>query len=458
MAEENTEICGFLDIKYLNGKCKANKVKKRTLAPWKVWRRRWCSIKKLGPGLGIKVQLDYSISNNVNTLLNDKDSSLIIPSDVIICRTQSRSKQFAFGVFPSKERKPLIYFAGTSETETQRWMANIRELLRPRKNQFSPGSYSISVVDNAHSKASGLIGLYGDLVANTTGIFIKDAHSGEQIATFDWKEFGQFHHSTTGHPEDVKCICVIHTTKSFHGGVGELHIFCLEASKLLQELVTQGRGPRNRPIRRPLSLSEGDLRISKFEEAQRNYSILIRTVNKSRKGTIEYEQSSLKVQNKQAENVYQPEPFSIPNVTSNRGDWSSSAYDRRISDISVASGIYEEIADEVESDRATSSRFCMDEFFHNYRSDEPPPLPPRQRCASESMKGVRSQDVLISERGILSAMPTRNSGQSEQNSFALQKIADTCNYVPMSPRLKDLALHHLQTQTALQENDYVIMR
>ncbi|XP_076662076.1 uncharacterized protein LOC143365612 isoform X2 [Halictus rubicundus] len=425
MAEENTEICGFLDVKYLNGKCKVHKVKKRTLAPWKVWRRRWCSIKKLGPGLGIKVQLDYNISSNFNALPNDKDS--------------------------------------TSETESQRWMANIRQLLRPRKNQFLPGSYSISMVDNAHSKASGLIGLYGDLVAGTMGMFIKDAHSGKEIETFEWKEFGQFHHSTAGHPEDVKCICVIHTTKEFRGGVGELHIFCLEAGKLLQELVTQGRGPRNKPIRRPWSLSEGDLRILKFEETQRNYSILseridARKLNKSRKGTIEHEQSCSKVHNKQAENVYQPEPFSVPNVTSNRGDWSSYPYDRRISDISVASGIYEEIADEVECGRATTSRFCMDQFFHNCRSDEPPPLPPRQRCASESMKGVRSQDVLISESGILSVMPNRNSGQSERNSFTLQKVADTCNYVPMSPRLKDITLHHLQSQTALQENDYVIMR
>ncbi|XP_078034746.1 uncharacterized protein LOC144468854 [Augochlora pura] len=459
MIEENAEICGFLDVKYFNGKCKVHKVRKRTLAPWKVWRRRWCSIKKLGPGLGVKIQLDYNISQGIDTLSNDKDNSLTTPSDIIICRTQSRSKQFAFGIFPTKERKPLIYFAGTSETESQRWMANIRQLLRPRKNQCLPGSHTISMTDNAHSKAAGLIGLYGDLAVTAEGVFIKDVHTGETIETFEWKELSQFHHSTVGHPEDVKCICVIHTTKEFRCGVGELYIFCLEAGKLLQDLVTQGRGPRIKPSRRLLSLSEGDLRISKFDEIQRNYSVLSERIDvgiliTNKKSTKKREETNLRVYNKQTENLYQPEPYSVPNITNNGGEWSSS-YDRRISDISVASGIYEEITDEVECGKATSSHFYTDQFFHNCRSREPPPLPPRQRCASES---IRSQDVLISERGILSALPNRNSRPSERSGFGLQKIVDTCNYVPMSPRLKDITRHHLQTETSLQENDYVIMR
>ncbi|KZC05695.1 hypothetical protein WN55_04635 [Dufourea novaeangliae] len=332
MAEENIEICGFLDVKYLSGKYKVHKVRKRPLAPWKVWRRHWCSIKKLGPGLGVRVQLDYNISSGVTMSPNDKDSSLIIPLDAIICRTQSRSKQFAFGIFPTKERKPLIYFAGTSETESQRWMANIRQLLRPRRNRFIPGSYIMSMVDNVHSKSSGLTGLYGDLVASTVGVFIKDAHSGEVIGNFEWRELGQSHLSTTGHPDDVKCICVIHTTKEFRGGVGELHMFCLEADKLLQDLVTQGRGPRTKFGRKPLSLSEGDLRIS------------------------------------------------------------------------------------------------------------------------------RSQDVLISQRGIVSIASTRNPGQGERNAFAMQRNVDTSFYVPMLPRLRDINFHHLQTQASLQESDYVDMR
>lgn len=91
------------------------------------------------------------------------------------------------------------------------------------------------------------------------------------METFEWKEMNAIHLACTGTTEDVKQICVIHTTKEFRGGVGELHLFCPNASALLKDLVTQGRGPRqNRQHQlsqpRPLSLSEGDLRTAAKKE------------------------------------------------------------------------------------------------------------------------------------------------------------------------------------------------
>lgn len=90
--------------------------------------------------------------------------------------------------------------------------------------------------------------MYGDLIANNTGILIKDIYSGDMIEFFEWKEFSQFHLMTIGRPEDVKRICVMHTTKEFRCGIGEFYIFCLDANKLLQDLVTQGRGPKQRSL------------------------------------------------------------------------------------------------------------------------------------------------------------------------------------------------------------------
>ena len=460
MTEENTEICGFLDVKYLGGKHKVQKVKKRTLASWKVWKRHWCSIKKLGPGLGVKVQLDYGISSSGTASPNDHDNSVIVPSDAVICRTQSRSKQFAFGIFPTKERKPLLYLAGNSEIESQRWMANIRQLLRPRRHQSVSGSYSVSLIDNAHSRASGLTGLYGDLVASTMGICIRDACSGEIIETFEWKELDQFHLITAGRPEDVKCICVMHTSKEFRGGIGELHAFCLDSGKLLQDLVTKGRGPRKRVDRKVMSLSEGDLRISSREPIGQTYPIArermeLRMLNRNRESNVGSEGETPKICNKATEHVYQPIPDSVPNIGDNL-ELPNDLHSRRISDISVASGIYEEISDE--ADRDSASNFYMNRFFHNQQSEEPPPLPPRQRCASESMMGVRSRDIQISERGIVSVPSNRLSVVARRNVFAYDKLMDNCIYVPMSPRLRDIALHNLQTRASTQESDYVIMR
>ena len=163
MAGEDTELCGFMDAKLPGGQ----RVKKRPLAPWKVWRRHWCAVRKLGPGLGLEILLDYGVSsaaNNANGTpgyyaSGDKDTSCIrIPSNAIICRTESRSKQFAFGIFPAKERKPLIYLCSVSESESQRWMASLRQILRPRRHRYMEGTYNVSMVDNAHSRSAGLTG------------------------------------------------------------------------------------------------------------------------------------------------------------------------------------------------------------------------------------------------------------------------------------------------------------
>ncbi|XP_034191738.2 uncharacterized protein LOC117609464 [Osmia lignaria lignaria] len=462
MAEENIEICGFLDVKFFGNKSKVHKVKKRTLGPWKVWKRHWCSVKKLGPGLGVKVQLDYVISSGSSISPNDNGNSITIPLDAIIHRTQSRSKQFAFGIFPTKDRKPLLYLAGNSETESQRWMANIRQLLKPRKYKFTLESYSISMVDNGHSKASGLTGLYGDLVTSTLGVFIKDIHTGQTIQSFEWKELGQFHLSTAGRPEDVRCICVIHTTKEYRGGVGELNVFCLDATKLLLDLVTQGRGPRNRQInRRPFSLSEGDLRILTQNETLVRYPVFndrtdLKTYNRRRESNENYEVVKCKIPNRTTGYFYQLEPPSIPFIGGNSGGPSSSK--NRISDVSIASGIYEEIADQRSSNvtAATSSFMEVDEELATRHPDEPPPLPPRQRCASESVASNRFQNVRMSRSNIVSMTSARNFMHNGRNAFALQKIIDNSHYVPMSPRIIDTGLQNRQPRAALEESEYVM--
>lgn len=152
MAGDESELCGFMEAKIPN----SLRSKKRTLAPWKVWRRHWCQIRKLGCNLGLEILLDYGVDNRAFN--NDKDNTIKIPTDSLICRTESRSKHYAFGIFPKKERKALIYLSSTSESESQRWMANIRQLLKPRRHRFMEGTFNISMVDNAHSRSAGLTG------------------------------------------------------------------------------------------------------------------------------------------------------------------------------------------------------------------------------------------------------------------------------------------------------------
>ncbi|XP_011495671.1 PREDICTED: uncharacterized protein LOC105360468 [Ceratosolen solmsi marchali] len=497
MAGEDTELCGFMDAKLPGGRCMSQRVKKRSLAPWKVWRRHWCSVRKLGPGLGIELLLDYGVGSNVGPASADKDNCIRIPANAIVCRTESRTKQFAFGVFPAKERKPLVYLAANSESESQRWMASLRQLLRPRRHRFMDGTFNVSMVDNAHSRSAGLTGLYGDLVASRTGIFVKDVHTGDIVETIDWKETSQFHLSSSGRPEDVKRVCVIHTTKAFRGGIGELHVFCLNAPRLLQDLVTQGRGPRHKHLaQRPLSLSEGDLRLAVqpgTDCSDRGLEVLkrkITTVNivnnglglllstrsgseakllgdiVVNNGTLEKMTSKMAMHKRAVDNVYQPEPAAINNVMSSLEELEEPS-SRRVSNISVASGIYEEILDDFVAPRTrrVPSNLYEDPeelILNSSVKLQPPPLPPRQRRESGSVRnGSISDDGLDSEGGTRSATPNTQEDTTptpeEKVSVSNRILEDTSDYVPMSPRLQDIALHELQQQ-AQQENLYMVMR
>lgn len=209
---------------------------------------------------------------------------------------------------------------------------------------------------------------------------IKDVHSGEILENFKWNELNQFHLVTAGRPDDVKCICVIHTTEEFRAGIGELHLFCSEAGKLLQDLVTQGRGPRHKQTKaRPYSLSEGDIRVCRDERPHwfsvTTEKVKLKASPKGKEPNEKYEEIGCSTSDKTNEDVYQAEPC-------------SRHHPRSRSDISVTSGIYEEIPDELEKNAVAASSFYMERFLRD-RTEEPPPLPPRQRCASESMKGSR---------------------------------------------------------------------
>lgn len=154
------EICGFLYVKSMENRFITQKVRKRILVLTKVWKRLWCSVKKLGPNRGLQVQFDarLSYSGSASTKQSENGNCIIIPPNAILYRIRSKTKQYAFAVSSAKDRKPLLSLSTNSETETQHWMANIRQLLKPRRHCRVEKSYGMSMVDNAHSKISGLTG------------------------------------------------------------------------------------------------------------------------------------------------------------------------------------------------------------------------------------------------------------------------------------------------------------
>lgn len=158
----DTEICGFLYVKSMGNRYIAQKVRKKPLMMSKVWKRLWCSVKKLESGLGVQIQFDTKFSDFAKQ--SEKGNCIVIPSNAILHRIRSKTKQYAFAVSLARDKKLLLSLCANSETETQQWMANIRHLLKPRRHRCMEKSYSVSIVDNAHSKASGLTGKYNFLI------------------------------------------------------------------------------------------------------------------------------------------------------------------------------------------------------------------------------------------------------------------------------------------------------
>ncbi|EZA52987.1 hypothetical protein DMN91_002387 [Ooceraea biroi] len=436
MSADDREICGFLDVK--SGKrYTAQRFKKKALLSSKIWKRLWCSVTKFEPGLGVQVQFDSKFSCSALKQC-ENGNCVIIPPSAVIYRVRSKTKQFAFGIASTREKKPILSLSANSETETQRWMANIRHLLKPRR--YSMGKLYVSIVDNAHSKAAGLIGLHGDLIASENGILIKNIYTSETLKSFEWKEFSHFHLMTAGRPEDVKRICVIHTTREFCCGVGELYMFCLDANYLLQDLVTQGRGPKSKRKSMDLDNENVDVSVQRTE---------ITNPCKQLKGnashcTLNTKSNCLRTSicTKTIENMYQSEP----NVVHSEDKDSSSHAE---SNTSTGSGIYEEIVENVYSSQSKTE--IISNEYQNIRKNlnksqtEPPPLPPRRRQKS---KRLEEPEEILNVRKRL----------RKSTEMYMQEIKMDSSYVPMSPQTRNINVSESNVAENSREDSYVIMR
>ncbi|XP_060523421.1 uncharacterized protein LOC132700259 [Cylas formicarius] len=238
---------GYVDVKISSRS-------KRGLTPWKAWKRQWCEIKRLDDiENGVELKLKSSADGNPLNCLR-------VPRSATLCRTDSRTKQYAFGVFNlTKSKKPLLFLSGCSESDSQEWMLSIRKMLSIASYiPVGDSNFHVSLVDNKHSRAAGLLGLFGVLGVSPQGIAVCDPCTGEPKITWKWYQFHQFHMQASLRQLDDKKIVVVHTSGDFPAGPGQLHLYCGDGPRLLQYLVSRGTGPGLVSAKR-FSLSEGDL-------------------------------------------------------------------------------------------------------------------------------------------------------------------------------------------------------
>ncbi|XP_021933250.1 uncharacterized protein LOC110836411 [Zootermopsis nevadensis] len=364
------EMSGFLDVKV-----PARVRRRRGLAPWKAWKKQWVTVRS-NSDCGVQVLLG--------------GSCVRVPPKSILCRSESRSRR----------------------------MMSVN------------GGFPISFIDNAHSRVAGLTGLYGNLVVGPHRLTLHDPSSEQLLCSWKWQQLHQFHLAATEIKDDEHKICIIHTSSEFPAGAGQIHVFCPRAAELLDRLLTSGRVrrllssplPSPPPLRRGarrLSRSESDLHCFASGECSpkqkhhflRHKGVLERSHSSSRTSATsdEYVQA---IGGKVASSLISAGLgllFSTPACSEadteslheyqKVGSLDSDECDeelisgrlepgdnslplRRESGISIASGIYEEIADGDAHNNtnhyenpATLHWGCLTED----KGDSPPPLPPRKQ-------------------------------------------------------------------------------
>lgn len=79
-------------------------------------------------------------------------------------------------------------------------------------------AYTISIIDNAHSRAAGYLGVYGSIIVTERGLEIYQPHKSNNINStsskcISWSHIKQFHLSGKRNEIDERKICIIHTSE-----------------------------------------------------------------------------------------------------------------------------------------------------------------------------------------------------------------------------------------------------
>jgi len=73
--------------------------------------------------------------------------------------------------------------------------------------------YTVSIIDNEHSKAAGLTGLYGTLSVKSEEILVTDPHTGKIKVTLHWTQIQCSYLPLPAVSDDLHRVCTIRTNR-----------------------------------------------------------------------------------------------------------------------------------------------------------------------------------------------------------------------------------------------------
>ncbi|XP_030759477.1 uncharacterized protein LOC115884897 [Sitophilus oryzae] len=439
---------GYLEVKI-------SSKSRRGFTPWRAWQKQWCEIRRLDDiEAGIELKLKSSEEGGVLSCLQ-------VPRSATLCRTDSKTKQFAFGVFNLlKTKKPLIFLAGSNETDSQEWMICIRRMLSIASYiPVGENSFRVSLVDNAHSRNAGMLGLYGVLNSNSQEIIINDPCTGRLKAGWRWYHFHQFHLQATCEQKDDKKIIVMHTSREFSAGPGQLYVYCPEGPKLLRYLISRGQNTRfsSGLQSKRFSRSEGDLCINRNSGVP-DSPLCFRSQTGSDDSGVPSSEDTEVLKSQTESNLVQL-GMGIVTKTPGGSETEDSYPDlreqqetvklpRNESGISLASGIYEEIPDEPPNTQPTVKKDLDNHHLcHVYENPlemifdrrfakffKPPPLPPRT-FDSMTLNRRRQESAMSPVKQRCNTLPARDLSKMSQlfGGRSGDRDSPESEYVVMSP-------------------------
>ncbi|XP_059057584.1 uncharacterized protein LOC131851160 [Achroia grisella] len=242
-------MSGYLEVKY---PFRSN--------PFKSWKRQWCILRPSPTCTGGGSLAVYCSEAGAPA------GTVELPADSIVRRAKSRTRPNAFAVFSIDEpRKPRILLAAQSLTEANNWMEKIRTLLDSNKligtDSLLKDSYSVTVIPTELSRKCGL-NCDSVLTVSSSGLLVSRAHKLGTVVV--WKHINEV--LLDSENADKNRTCVLTLDSDFTNGGGELKFSSPLAAELVAALKQGLADSRPARVAKKLSKSEGDLRSPKCSD------------------------------------------------------------------------------------------------------------------------------------------------------------------------------------------------
>lgn len=221
---------GYLDIKL--------PINSRSRRQFKAWRKRWLDFQAHSDKVLLRIFISDSAASKQEVPLYNREMS---SNQIIFYRSESKTHPYTFSIAEGKET--ILHFSASSETESQSWMKDLRNLIWP-PNQILElennlaGVHQVSIIDNEFSQRAGLLGAYGYMRITSTKIIIINPCMGHVVQEWYLNTLCRFQLHSANRKEDRNKLFSFESGSNSSTGKGTLYFFSENAVDILKFIGT----------------------------------------------------------------------------------------------------------------------------------------------------------------------------------------------------------------------------